>query len=110
MRSAPPSPLRISWRYAFIALGRVGFFAAIAVLLIVREPRRGGLDRARTQMAPTGKSGFRQTLDDVLFACARSCWPRSASGATQFVTYGVGNFTTLFLMREKGMTLHQVAV
>ena len=32
------------------------------------------------------------------------------SGATQFITYGVGNFTTLFLMREKGMTLRQVAV
>jgi MFS family permease len=33
-----------------------------------------------------------------------------ASGATQFITYGLGNFTTLFLMREKGMTLSQVAV
>ena len=32
------------------------------------------------------------------------------SGATQFITYGVGNFTTLFLMREKGMTLGQVAI
>ena len=27
------------------------------------------------------------------------------SGATQFVTYGLGNFAVLFLMREKGMTL-----
>jgi MFS family permease len=33
-----------------------------------------------------------------------------ASGATQFVTYGMINFAVLFLMREKGMTLHQVAV
>jgi MFS family permease len=33
-----------------------------------------------------------------------------ASGATQFVTYAVLNFTTLFLMREKGMTLHQIAL
>jgi MFS family permease len=32
------------------------------------------------------------------------------SGATQFVTYGLGNFATLFLMREKGMTLSQVAL
>ena len=32
------------------------------------------------------------------------------SGATQFVTYGLGNFTTLFLMREKGMTLSEVAL
>jgi MFS family permease len=32
------------------------------------------------------------------------------SGATQFVTYGLGNFTVLFLMREKGMTLEDVAI
>ncbi len=32
------------------------------------------------------------------------------SGATQFITYGAGNFTTLFLMREKGMTLDLIAV
>jgi MFS family permease len=33
-----------------------------------------------------------------------------ACGATQFVTYAVLNFTTLFLMREKGMTLNEIAV
>lgn len=33
-----------------------------------------------------------------------------ASGATQIVTYGSMNFTSLFLMREKGMTLSQLAV
>jgi MFS family permease len=32
------------------------------------------------------------------------------SGATQMVTYGQSNFTALFLMREKGMTLDQIAV
>ncbi len=32
------------------------------------------------------------------------------SGATQFITYGLGNFATLFLMREKGMTLNDVAL
>jgi MFS family permease len=33
-----------------------------------------------------------------------------ACGATQFVTYASLNFTTLFLMREKGMTLNEIAV
>jgi predicted MFS family arabinose efflux permease len=33
-----------------------------------------------------------------------------ATGATQFVTYASLNFTTLFLMREKGMTLNEIAV
>jgi predicted MFS family arabinose efflux permease len=42
--------------------------------------------------------------DPVLLRLALAC------GATQFVTYAVLNFTTLFLMREKGMTLNEVAV
>ena len=33
-----------------------------------------------------------------------------ASGANQFITYGLTNFAVLFLMREKGMTLKQIAV
>ena len=33
-----------------------------------------------------------------------------ASGITQIVTYATLNFTTLFLMREKGMTLEEVAI
>jgi MFS family permease len=33
-----------------------------------------------------------------------------ACAATQFVTYGMLNFTTLLLMREKGMTLTEVAL
>ena len=33
-----------------------------------------------------------------------------ACGATQFVTYAFLNFATLFLMREKGMRLEEVAV
>lgn len=33
-----------------------------------------------------------------------------AAGATQFVTYGTLGFTTLFLMREKAMTLDEIAI
>jgi MFS family permease len=33
-----------------------------------------------------------------------------ASGAANFITYGLSNFATLFLMREKGMTLDEVAI
>src|ERR1700691_4489442 len=50
-----------SWRYAFLFLGSIGLFAAIAVLLLVREPRRGGLDRPSNQAA-TSKASFWQTL------------------------------------------------
>ena len=38
-----------SWRHAFLVLGAVGIFAALAVFLFVREPPRGGLDRTAGQ-------------------------------------------------------------
>jgi MFS family permease len=96
-----------NWRYAFILLGAVGIFAALAVLLLVREPRRGGLDRSPDHAA-TGSSGFRQTF--VMFFSRPSLLLAAlGSGATQFITYGLSNFTVLFLMREKGMVLRQIA-
>ncbi|MBU4040617.1 MAG: MFS transporter, partial [Alphaproteobacteria bacterium] len=42
--------------------------------------------------------------DPVLRGMALAC------GATQFITYALLNFATLFLMREKGMTLQEVAL
>ena len=95
-----------SWRHAFVVLGAVGLLAALALILVVREPRRGGLDPAA---ATDQKSGFWQTLV-MFFSRPALVLMALGSGATQFITYGMGNFTVLFLMREKGMTLDQVAV
>ncbi|MES1198595.1 MAG: MFS transporter [Pseudomonadota bacterium] len=95
-----------SWRDAFLAIGVVGVLAAIAVLVFVREPRRGALD---ADAASTAKAGFWPTLR-MFFSHPALMLAALGSGATQFVTYGLGNFTTLFLMREKGMTLNEVAV
>lgn len=96
-----------SWRYAFIILGAVGLLAAIAALLIVPEPPRGGLDRKPQPNAGTAQ--FWPTLG-MFFSRPALVLAALGSGATQFITYGLGNFTTLFLMREKGMTLNEVAV
>ena len=40
-----------SWRQAFIVLGGVGVLTAVATLLTMREPKRGGLDPAATPKA-----------------------------------------------------------
>lgn len=102
-----------SWRSAFIAVGIVGIVTAVVVLLVVREPKRGGLDVKPVETAPAAAapqtSGFWATCamffsNPVLLRVALAC------AATQFVTYGILNFTTLFLMREKGMTLEDVAL
>jgi predicted MFS family arabinose efflux permease len=98
-----------SWRDAFVAVGVVGIITAVVVFLFVKEPKKGGLDRPATDAAPVEKAGFWSTCkmyfaNPVLRGMALAC------GATQFVTYALLAFATLFLMREKGMTLQQVAV
>lgn len=95
-----------SWRDAFVALGSVGVVAALAVLVIVREPRRGGLDPVETTPV---KAGFWPTVQ-AFFGKPALVLAAFASGATQIVTYGAGNFTTLMMIREKGMTLAEVAI
>jgi len=97
------------WRSAFISLGVVGIAAAIAVLLFVPEPARGALDGSHGGAHAQSKAPFWPTCrrfftDPVLLRVS------IATGITQIVTYATINFTTLLLMREKGMTLQQVAL
>lgn len=97
-----------SWRYAFFFLGSVGIIAALGVLVLVREPERGGLDRPSAN-GDASKAGFRETVT-MFFARPVLILAALAAGANQFITYGLTNFIVLFLMREKGMSLKQIAV
>jgi MFS family permease len=94
------------WREAFLVLGAVGFFAALIVGAGVREPPRGGLDPVT--VAPAA-ADFARTVR-MFFSTPALLLAALASGATQIITYGAGNFTTLLLIREKGMTLREVAL
>jgi predicted MFS family arabinose efflux permease len=97
------------WRAAFYALGAIGIGAAVIVLAFVREPVRGGLDAVHG-LAPAGaKAPFWPTVR-MFFSRPVLLRVSIATGVTQIVTYGSLNFTTLLLMREKGMTLREVAV
>lgn len=103
-----------SWRSAFMLLGAAGVVMAIVVFLTVREPKRGGMDAVATEaagdVAPAPvRESFWKTCG-MFFTRPVLILVALASGATQFVTYASLNFTTLFLMREKGMTLREVAV
>jgi predicted MFS family arabinose efflux permease len=99
-----------SWRWAFLLLGAVGILAALIVWVFVREPVRGGLDTA------SGAAATPAAPLDFWPACrrffARPVLLRLsiATGVTQIVTYAIINFTVLLLMREKGMTLAEVAI
>lgn len=97
-----------SWRDAFIVLGGAGLVSALLIVLVVREPVRGGLDSHRGDME-TPASSFWQTIV-MYFSRPSLVLAAVASGVTQIITYGSGNFSTLFVMREKGMTMSEVAV
>jgi predicted MFS family arabinose efflux permease len=97
-----------SWRSAFVVLGAVGVVAAIIVLIFVREPVRGGLDSEAGRLNGAKKVDFWPTCRKF-FSHPVLLGVSLATGATQFVTYALLNFATLFLMREKGMTLSEVA-
>lgn len=99
---------RFGWRMPFIIIGAIGIVTAGVVWLLVREPERGATDTVRDASA-ADRAPFWPTIrmflsHPVLMLAALG------SGATQFVTYGLGNFAVLFLMREKGMDLGDVAV
>jgi predicted MFS family arabinose efflux permease len=101
-----------SWRNAFVVIGAIGIVTALMVYVLVREPVRGGLDAAPTGQPAAGSArgaDFRETVA-MFFSRPVLLLVSLASGATQFVTYATLNFTTLFLMREKGMTLREIAV
>lgn len=99
------------WRLAFILLGIAGLAAAGVTWIVVREPRRGATDLAPPVEAAndTAPPAFWPSLRQF-FATPALRLVALAGGATQFVTYATLNFTTLFLMREKGMTLGEIAL
>lgn len=106
-----------SWRDAFIWVGVIGVVTALIVWFFVREPKKGGLDEpveaveeaVQTLAAPEPAPGFMATCR-MYFSNPVLRGMALASGATQFVTYALMNFATLFLMREKGMTLQEIAL
>jgi MFS family permease len=99
-----------SWRVPFYVIGGIGVVTAIAVYLLVAEPRRGGND-APGVAAPTDlpAPSFAVTVGRF-FANPVLLLASIASGGANFITYGISNFATLLLMREKGMTLSEVAI
>jgi predicted MFS family arabinose efflux permease len=101
------------WRLAFVVLGAAGLIAAATVWGVIREPERGATD------AHVGVTTAADAQEEVvsfwgtlrMFAARPTLMLISlSSGANQIVTYGTLGFTTLFLMREKAMTLSEIAI
>lgn len=98
------------WRLPFYVIGAIGVLTAVVVYLVVAEPRRGGQDPAAINATKTvATEGLLSTIVRF-FANPTLLLASVASGAANFITYGTSNFATLFLMREKGMQLGEVAI
>ncbi|WEK43751.1 MAG: MFS transporter [Candidatus Sphingomonas colombiensis] len=98
------------WRVAFVAIGIVGLVTAVLLRIFMREPARGALDGpVATALEQPAKAGFWETVR-MFFTNPVLMLASLGSGATQFVTYGLGNFAVLFLIREKGMSLGEIAI
>jgi len=97
------------WRMAFIAVGAPGVVMALVMLLVIREPKRGGLDAfaegAEVHAPPppllSAVASFFSNRTLLLTAIA--------SGLSAFVGYAGLNWNVPFLMRVKGMSLGDVA-
>ncbi len=97
---------RFGWRTAFFALGAIGLIVAPLILLLVREPQRGRLDPH-----PQG-AGATPSWRALLAMFRRPALLATAIGAglSAFIGYGGQNWAPAFLMREKGMTLQELAL
>lgn len=98
------------WREAFITIGAIGIVTAILVRLILRDPPRGGLDTGADGVAIGHEKAPFWTTTRMFFTHPVLLLAALGSGATQFVTYGLGNFAVLFLREEKGMTALDVTI
>ena len=91
------------WRTAFFIVGIPGVLFAAVVLLLVREPRRGRWDTARTDRPVT----IAETLS-VLRRLRSFWWIALGCAMTSFVAYGNGNFFPSYLIRNHGFSVADV--
>ncbi len=98
------------WRIAFYAVGLPGVILALLVLVVVREPKRGGMDpmtAGATAHAPS------VPLPQAIAAFFRHPTLRAvalSSGLSAFVGYAMLNWAPSFLIRVRAMELTEIAI
>jgi MFS family permease len=95
------------WRIAFVLVGLPGILVALMVKMTVKEPARGYSDPVALQ--GRARAGFGEAFKVLL---SKPTYWHVTVGATiaSFVGYGVGQFTTSFLIRTHGLTIQQAAL
>jgi len=96
------------WRIAFIAVGLPGLLLALVMLLLIREPKRGGLDPIAAGAVAHDPAPPMMSAIASFFANRTLVLIAISSGLSAFVGYAMLNWNPSFLMRVKGMSLAQV--
>jgi sugar phosphate permease len=96
------------WRTAFIAVGLPGLLLALVMLVLIREPKRGGLDPIAAGAVAHDPAPPMASAIASFFANRTLVLVAISSGLSAFVGYAMLNWNPSFLMRVKGMSLAQV--
>lgn len=95
------------WRIAFVLIGIPGLLVAWLVKQTVKEPPRGYSDPKSLQNQE--KASFGEALRILM---KKPTYWHIVAGATisSFIGYGVGQFTTSFLIRTHGLTIQEASL
>ncbi|RAK60655.1 MFS transporter [Phenylobacterium hankyongense] len=98
------------WRMAFFVVGLPGVLLALLLLVVVREPKRGGLDALAAGHAAHPPSPPIGAAIASFFANRTLVLTAISSGLSAFVGYAMLSWNPAFLIRVKEMSLKDVAV
>lgn len=94
----------LGWRWAFILLAMPGLVAALALVVLVREPKRGRLDPAvETITVPRPFDAARAILASPTLILLTL-----AAAATSFAGYGMYQWLPSFLIRSQGLVMAEI--
>jgi len=91
------------WRAAFIAIGVAGVIAALLMVFVVREPKRGAHGPGRSSR-PWLASAPASAPPSGSSSAARPCWTAIGCGLSAFVGYAALGWNASFLLRTLHMT------
>ena len=94
----------LGWRWAFILLAMPGLVAALALVVLVREPKRGRLDAIVEPVSvPRPFDAARAILASPTLILLTL-----AAAATSFAGYGMYQWLPSFLMRSQGLVMAEI--
>jgi predicted MFS family arabinose efflux permease len=97
------------WRTAFIAIGVAGVIAALLMVFVVREPKRGAMDPAKLAAMAGERSSFGATFWQFISRPAL-LWTAMGCGLSAFVGYAALGWNASFLLRTLHMTSDQLSL